>query len=117
MTMEADLYSLLSADAPLAALVGTRIAADRMDQGVTRPFVVFTRTGTEPQQNLLGDVLATRATFDIQVWADSRTVAEQVADAVQTALVADHRAIVNRSGGYDADLDLEATVLSVDWWD
>lgn len=117
MSMEADLRALLVAYAPLTALVSTRVAADRIDQGAARPFVVYTRTGTEPVQTLLGAVVGTKASFDVQVWADTRLVAEAVADAVQDALVADARAITSRSSGYDADLDLEATVISVDWWD
>ena len=117
MSMESDLRALLVAYAPLTALVSTRIAADRIEQGAIRPFVVFTRTGTEPIQTLDGAVLANKASFDVQCWADTRTSAESVADAIQAALVADARAIVGRASGYDADLDLEATVISVDWWD
>lgn len=117
MSMESDLRALLAAYAPLAALVSTRIAADRIEQGAIRPFVVFTRTGTETIQTLNGAVHANKATFDVQCWANTRTSAEAVADAIQDALVADARAIVGRASGYDADLDLEATVISVDWWD
>ncbi len=117
MSMESDLRALLVAYAPLLALVSTRIAADRIEHGTVLPFVVFTRTGTEPVQNLTGDVLANKATFDVQCWANTRSSAETVADAIQAALVADGRAIVGRASGYDADLDLEATVISVDWWD
>lgn len=117
MSMESDLRALLVAYAPLTALVSTRIAADRIEQGAIRPFVVYTRTATEPVQSLDGAVHANKATFDVQCWADTRTSAEQVADAIQAALVADARAIVGRASGYDADLDLEATVISVDWWD
>ena len=117
MSMESDLRALLAAYAPLTALVSTRIAADRIEQGAGRPFVVFSRTATEPVQSLNGTVHANKASFDVQCWADTRTSAEAVADAIQDALVADARAIVARASGYDADLDLEATVISVDWWD
>lgn len=117
MSMESDLRALLVAYAPLTALVSTRIAADRIEQGAARPFVVYTRTGTEPVQTLDGTLHASKATFDVQCWADTRTAAEAVADAIQAALVADARAIVGRASGYDADLDLEATVISIDWWD
>lgn len=117
MSMESDLRALLVAYAPLAALVSTRIAADRIEQGAIRPFVVYTRTGTEPVQTLDGTLHASKSTFDVQCWADTRAAAEAAADAIQAALVADFRAIVGRASGYDADLDLEATVISVDWWD
>ena len=117
MSAETELRALLVADSATLALVSTRIAADRIEQTAARPFVVYTRTATEVQQSLFGEVLATKVVFDVQIWADTRVAAEAVADAVQAALVADHRAIVSRAGGYDADLDLEATVITVDWWD
>jgi len=46
MTAATDLRALLVADGALSALVGTRIRANRAEQGDTRPFVVFTRVDT-----------------------------------------------------------------------
>jgi len=117
MSAESELRALLVATAGVTALVGTRVRAERAEQSDARPFVVFSRTGTDIEQSLFDEVLGTKAVFEVACWADNRASAEAVADAVQTALVADHRAINSRAGGYDGDLDLEVAVLSVDWWD
>jgi hypothetical protein len=117
MSAETDLRAFLAADAPLAALVGNRISADRLQQGVARPFVVFVRSSTDRQRGLDGTVFASRVTFDIQAWADTRIAATQVADAVQTALETAHYFEVSRDGLSDQDLDIEADTLSFDWWE
>ena len=46
MSAETDLRTLLLADAPTFALVGQAISANRMEQGVGRPFIVFNRAAT-----------------------------------------------------------------------
>ena len=117
MSAESEIRTLLGAASAVTSLVSTRIRANRAEQGDDRPFVIFTRSATEVQQGLGGTVLATKVVFDVECWADTRLAAEALADAVQAALVADGRAIVGRASGYDGDLDLEASIVSVDWWD
>jgi hypothetical protein len=117
MSAETELRALLVADSALVALVGTRIAADRIEQGAARPFVVFTRASTEYVLALDSSVAATKAIFEVQCWGDTRVSIEAVADAVSRIFTADARALSERSSGYDAELDLEATTFIVDWWD
>lgn len=117
MSIESDLRALLLADAAVAALVGTRIAADRIEQGAARPFIVFTRTATERTKGLNGVVHGVQATLDVQCWADTRAQSEAVAEAAQSAIEQALQTIANRSAGYDAELDLEAALLSVVWWE
>jgi hypothetical protein len=117
MSLDTDLRTALAANAGLTVLVGSRIVADRMEEGAPRPFIVFSRATTDYQTGLDGTVLAERATFDVQCWADTRASAEAVANAVKAILDADQRPILSRVSGYDAELDLEATLLSVEWWD
>jgi hypothetical protein len=116
MSFESDLRTLLLAAPAVTALVSTRIAADRIEQGAIRPFIVFTRSATERSQTLNGGVESVRATFDVQCWADTRQAADAVADAVVAALVAANQVVITQDAAYDAELDLEASVLSVDWW-
>jgi hypothetical protein len=111
------LRALLVADAPLTALVGTRIRANRAEQSDTRPFVVFTRVDTQNEFGLDGSRLASKQVFEVQAWADTRASADAVTAAIETVLIADDRAFVGPVDGYDADLDLEASSLTVDWWD
>lgn len=117
MSAETDLRTLLLADAPTAALVAARISADRIEQGAARPFIVFTRTATLRDKTLSGQVAGVLVTLSVQCWADTRVTAEAVADAVQTAIEAVFHTVSNRDGGYDPDLDLEAAVLTVEWWE
>ena len=119
MSAEADFRATLAAHAPLTALVVGRIALNALPQGSALPIVVYTATHV-PQLNLLGVQLDDEVTFEVQCWADSAATAQAVADAVQaavgTAPAANAAAVVGRATGYDADLQLDATVLTVSWW-
>jgi hypothetical protein len=42
---------------------------------------------------------------------------DALADACDAAITGANQAIVGRSTAYDGELDLEATVLTVEWWD
>lgn len=118
MSAETSLRALLVGNAGVTALVGQRVAADRIEQSAARPFVVFTRTSSEPQLCLDGVVLKTRATIEVQAWADTRASASAVADAVIAAVRgATSQTVVDFSSSYDADLDLEAAILTVQWWE
>lgn len=115
MSAEVNLYNTLLAASAVTALAGNRIAADRMEQGAARPFIVFTRTSTEPYLCMDGTVLGGKATLDVQIWADTRNAAEALADACTAAIRATRNVVSNRSAGYDSELDLEASLLTVDW--
>jgi hypothetical protein len=116
MSAETDLRALLVGASAITALVGQRIAADRIEQGAARPFIVFTRTGTERSRCLDGTISAVKATFELQVWADTRLAADAVADAIETVIETDQQFVLGRSTGYDGELDLEASILTIDWW-
>ena len=117
MSAAADLRALLIATPAVTALVGSRIAADRIEQGSARPFIVFTCTATERSKGLDGTVHGVQVTFDVQCWADTRAAAEAVGDAAQDAIEQAFQTIATRGSGYDADLDLEADLLTVLWWE
>jgi hypothetical protein len=117
MSADTDLRALLAGTSAITALVSDRIVADRMEQGDIRPFVVFTLISTEHQYGLDGTVHGSRYGFDVQCWADTRLMANAVADAIKTVLTANQRPVTGPVSGYDAELDLEATLLTVEWWD
>jgi len=116
MSFESDLHALLLASPAVTALVGNRIAADRIEQGAARPFVIYTRSATDRTRTLAGGLVSARATFDVQCWADTRLAAEAVAEAVTGAIEAASQVVNTQESAYDGDLDLEAAMLSVDWW-
>jgi hypothetical protein len=114
--IETELRTLLVGDAAVNALVSGRVSADRMAQDQPMPFVVFTRTGTEPVTDVSGAVLASRTFLEVQCWAQTRAAAESLADACQTAIRGAVKLVTNRAAVYDPDMDVEGTVLSVEWW-
>lgn len=103
--------------AALAALVSTKVSADRIEQGTARPFVVFTRVDTEHAHGLDGTLHGSKAVLEVQVWADTRASAEAVADAVEAVVLAQAQLVIRRVAAYDGDLDFEATLLTVEWWE
>jgi hypothetical protein len=115
MSASTDLQALLLATSAVTALCGTRISSDRMEQGAATPFIVYTGTA-EPQRALDGSVHGTRTVFEIQCWASTRAAADALAAAVKTVLDANHQYCTGPAGGFDADLDLEAALLTCDWW-
>jgi hypothetical protein len=118
MSAETDLQALLAGNAGVTALVSTRIGADRAEQEWSRPFVIYTRGDTDRMRGLDGTITATKVSFEVQCWGNTRASAEAVADAVATAIEAgDNGDVVNRATAYDSDLDLEAALLSVEWWE
>lgn len=116
MSASTDLQALLLATSGVTALCGTRIASDRMEQAAATPFVVYTGTA-EPQRALNGSVHGIKTTFEIQCWAATRSAANALAAAVATALDAQHQYCTGPAGGYDSDLDLEAALLTCEWWE
>lgn len=116
MSASTELQALLVGAAGVAALVGTRVFSDRAEQKTARPFIVHSVAQTEPQYSLDNTEHGRLTVFEVQVWANKRASAEAVADAIEQALADDQRVILAKAGGYDEELDLEATVLSVEWW-
>lgn len=117
MSAESDLRALLVATSAVTTLVGQRIAADRIEQGAARPFVVFSRTGSASLTGIDGTIYKTLVSIELQCWADTRVAADAVADAVSVAIRSAMNTVSGRSGGYDPDLDLEAALLTVEWWE
>ena len=119
MSAETDFRALLVAHPGLAALVGTRVSENAVPEGAVLPFVAFT-SRHDLTHNLLGEVMADQCVFTVQCWArssaDAAAVAAQVLLAVQGADPARGAVVLSTEGGYDAELRLDASILSVEWW-
>ena len=112
------LRTMLAANGPVAALVGTRIAQDRIDMGKVRPFIVYAVAASQPFTCVDGTNLATLVTLEVQCWGDTRPSADAVADAVTAAVRGTPtQTVTGRVSAYDPELDLEGSILTVDWWE
>lgn len=114
MSLEEQLFSALDVDAVRA--LATEIAPDSVPLNKGLPCVQYARLATEYQQVLDGTVAAARGTFEVFSMAASRTDAEALCDAVESACVAALIVISGRRHEFDPEHDLYATVLTVDVW-
>jgi hypothetical protein len=87
MSAEATLYSILSTAAGVTALVSTRIYPDLIPEEKATPYIGYERTSTDPVRTLEGTILSDRIGIMVACWADTRIAAEQLADAVRTAMI------------------------------
>ncbi len=117
MSAEHELRAALVAWAPLVAVVpAARISVDSVPPGTARPYIVFVKQRSVRHGGLDGSVHARQTSIDVQIVGSSREQALQVRDLVETALDAQDVPWEDNSSGYDPDTDVEAEVLSVDWW-
>jgi hypothetical protein len=119
MSIESDFRALLAANAGVAALVSTRIAQNAVPAGSLMPLIVF---GAVHDRTLSLDntLQADRCQLVTQCWAETAVQADAVADAVvaavATAPAAACAVVLERSASFDAEQDLHATELTVEWW-
>lgn len=116
---EAQVRAMLTAHAPLTAVVGTRIAVNAVPEGSGYPCVVFAAR-VESQLTLSGDLDELEGSASIQCWAGdpagARTLADHVRDAVD-AVDPQYGAVVQSEMTiFDADLGLDGVQLEVQWW-
>ena len=104
MSTETVLFALLAADAGVGALVADRIYPEVAPQDVDRPFVVYQRESTQPVYTIHGTLALQSVFLSLSCYAESRALAESIADAVITAVAATTFELLDRTGGYDPDL-------------
>lgn len=113
MSAESDLYAILSGDAAITALVGTRIYPDAMPEETTYPAIVFSRTSTEPVGTISGQRFGEFASMQVGCWAKTRGASDAVATAVTDALIVAGEMDTARQGGFDPETGLFATTVDV----
>lgn len=113
MSAESNLYAVLGGHAPLTALVAGRIYPDAMPEDTAYPAVVYGRQSTEPVVTISGDKHGEFAVMQISAWAKTRTAADAVGDAVESALLTAREVPTGRQGGFDAETGLFATLIDV----
>jgi hypothetical protein len=120
VSVESDVVASLLAHAPLATLVGQKVSPDKVLQDVTRPFIVYTVQRT-PHHTIDNACRTTLYTFTLQAWADNRTSADAVADAVEAALAASALEgggipVDDRQTISESDLDFEGNEITFTYW-
>lgn len=91
--IEAGLYSYLSSNTQVSAIVGDRIYPLMIplavyDAAIQRPCLVYQRDGSARQRTYCGDSNVVNASFQIDAYAIDYDSAISLADAVRVALVA-----------------------------
>jgi len=117
MSAETSLYSALSGNGAVSALVGTRVYPDIAPQEGSLPAIVFERSDTEYVNTIHGTAVAQRASMEIWCMAETRASAEQVCNAVETAARAADFITISRRAEFNAEQMMWGSVLSVDFWD
>lgn len=118
MTVESTLYTTLTNDADVSALVGTRVRANVADENTATPYIVFLIVSerTPVTFNDISQISETR--IQIDCWATSptqaRTLADHVVDAVNTNMKLVE--VFKPGTQYDHDVKLHRFILDLTVW-
>lgn len=116
MSAEVDLRAALLAWAPLVGLAAGGVWIDEVDEEAPRPYVVFTKQSSRVERGLDGSIHSEATRFDVQCVGEGREQSLALADLVRQALEAVDQPPEDFAAGYDPENDIEAEVVSVDWW-
>ena len=88
MGFETDLWDALTGDAPLAALIGTRLYRSRSEQKPTPPYVRQYQVKNKPSQALRGNIVVERPVLVLQIFALTDDMTISIRNAIRAALLA-----------------------------
>jgi hypothetical protein len=86
MEIEQAIYNLLSGDATIAALVGTKISPVKKKQDSDLPAITFRRVTTGRFPAMSVDASVVKARFQVDCWAGTYPVAVQLKNAVKAVM-------------------------------
>lgn len=119
MSIDTDVYAVMSGHAPLTALLGSganfRMFPSVIAQGVAMPAGAYALR-TEPVGTVDGLVVAYQTRVTVQCWAEGIAQAKQIADAVVGAFSAVVVPLQTRDGTFDAEIGLHVETVEFDWW-
>jgi len=115
MSFHTDLYTEISADAALAALVGTRIYPNDTPPDVETPFIVYYEFATPREQSMDCSIQVSKPRIQYSIYADTYTDALAVGDALRAALGASSFMIIyeDERGNQDMTTALHRRDLDV----
>lgn len=123
MSVAQSFKALLDADSAVRAIVGPRgVAMHEVPAGVSPPYVLFS-VAKAPEQTLLGNSDESICTIQCACWAVKADQAEALSVAVKAACAAHDQAstaesvtLINEDPDYDAEVQLDVVVLTIEWW-
>ena len=86
MTEGKAIYSILSSDSDVSAIVGTRIYPQIAAQGAAFPFVVYVLQDTSPSDTKSGVSTLDEVRYDIVVASETYAEASDLTEKIRTAL-------------------------------
>ena len=117
MSAETDIYAALAASTELAWLVAARIYPDAIPEECPMPAIAFVRVGGEKFYGLDNALHAERVRVRIVCWAETRTAANEIGDAVTEALVTAGLPPATPDADYAESVGEFSSVIETDWWD
>ena|SRR5687767_14434520 len=116
MSAEVRLHGILSAAAPVVAVVSDRIYNKFVPESASLPAIAFIRENTVYVNTIHGTGTESVVSFDIYCVAVDDLGAETLGDLVAAIVPAAPLNMVktNRVAVYDSDTELHASVISVD---
>lgn len=119
MTIDSDVFAVMSGHAPLTALLGVgaafRMYPSVIAQGEPMPAAAYA-IRTDPVAGLEGVVLASQSRIVVECWAEGIAQAKDVADAVVGAFAAASVPCAGRDGRFDLEIGLHVESVEFDWW-
>lgn len=119
MSIDANVFAVMSGHAPLTALLGSG-SAFRMFPSVIAQDVPFPAAAyairTDTVQTLDGVVAFYQTRVVVECWAQGIAEAKSVADAVVGAFAAAVVPLQSRDGRYDVEIGLHVETVEFDWW-
>lgn len=117
MSAETIIFSTLSGDAPLTAVVGDRIYPDFLTQEIVLPAIVTERDDTNFVTTIhSGTVLGSQVFMNVWCLSETRIGAGAVADLVELALPAGGFLLAGRHNEFDEETKTHATVIRCAIW-
>jgi hypothetical protein len=86
MTIEEGIVTFLKSDAPLTAVIGSRVYPMRLPQGETLPAVTYQRISSPPRSSHDGASTLKNPRFQFKSWGETYADARTVADLLKAAL-------------------------------
>jgi len=103
--IQAQIFSVLSQDSYVAAIVGSRIYPVRLPREAVLPAVVYQIPSIEPVYSMDGDSGIDDCSVQIACWAKDYTTAHTLAFSVRKALIESGLRIFTESQNDDEDLE------------